>query len=83
MLSVIIPVFNEAGRITQVVKDWFESEVVGEVIVADGTKQMQERLNRVLTNDPGLGVARHYDAGYNKAISIAKDRNLNIPIPKK
>ena len=38
-----------------------------------------ERLNRVLTNDPGLGVARHYDAGYSKAIKVAKERNLNIP----
>tara|TARA_B100000945_G_C20411518_1_gene612841 strand:+ start:52 stop:1710 length:1659 start_codon:yes stop_codon:yes gene_type:complete len=55
----------------------------GLVIVADGTPEMQKRLNRVLTNDPGLGVARHYDAGYNKAVSIAKDRNLNIPIAKK
>ena len=40
---------------------------------------MKEILNRVLTNDPGLGVARHYDAGYDKAIQIAKERNLNIP----
>jgi len=51
----------------------------GLVIVADGSKLMQERLNRVLTNDPGLGVARHYDAGYDKAKEVAKDRKLNIP----
>ena len=51
----------------------------GLVIVADGTDCMKKRLNRVLTNDPGLGVARHYDAGYNKAIKVAKERNLNIP----
>ena len=51
----------------------------GLVIVADGSELMKERLNRVLTNDPGLGVARHYDAGYDKAIQIAKERNLNIP----
>jgi len=51
----------------------------GLVIVADGSNMMKERLNRVLTNDPGLGVARHYDAGYDKAIQIAKERNLNIP----
>ncbi len=51
----------------------------GLVIVADGTDQMQERLNRVLTNDPGLGVARHVDAGYSKAIDIAKKRKLKIP----
>ncbi|MAX29684.1 MAG: urocanate hydratase [Candidatus Marinimicrobia bacterium] len=51
----------------------------GVVIVADGTSEMKERINRVLTNDPGLGVARHFDAGYDKAIKIAKDRKLNIP----
>ena len=45
----------------------------GVVIVADGTPEMKQRLNRVLTNDPGLGVARHYDAGYEKAIKIAKN----------
>ena len=49
------------------------------VIVADGSPEMKERLNRVLTNDPGLGVARHLDAGYEKAIKVAKDRNLKIP----
>ncbi len=41
---------------------------------------MKKRLNRVLTNDPGLGVARHADAGYEKAIQIAKERNLKIPM---
>jgi urocanate hydratase len=34
----------------------------------------------VLTNDPGIGVARHVDAGYNRAISISKERNLDIPL---
>jgi len=52
----------------------------GVVIVADGTPEMKERLNRVLTNDPGLGVARHADAGYEKAIQIAKERKLKLPI---
>jgi len=51
----------------------------GVVVVADGTEEMKERINRVLTNDPGIGVARHVDAGYKKAIKIAKDRKLNIP----
>ena len=51
----------------------------GVVIVADGSIEMNERINRVLTNDPGLGVARHVDAGYDKAIKVAKDRNLKIP----
>jgi len=52
----------------------------GLVIVADGTKEMDKRLNRVLTNDPGLGVARHVDAGYSKAKKIAKKRNLQVPM---
>ena len=51
----------------------------GVVIVADGKDHTKERLNRVLTNDPGLGVARHVDAGYSKAISTAKERNLDVP----
>ena len=52
----------------------------GVVIVADGTPEMKIRLNRVLTNDPGTGVARHVDAGYEKAERIAKERNLKIPM---
>ncbi len=52
----------------------------GVVIVADGTPEMKERLNRVLTNDPGMGVARHVDAGYERAVQIAKERKLNIPM---
>ena len=51
----------------------------GVVIVADGSNEMKKRINRVLTNDPGLGVARHFDAGYKKAICVAKDKNLKIP----
>ena len=52
----------------------------GVVIVADGTPEMKDRLNRVLTNDPGTGVMRHADAGYEKAIDIAKERNLKLPM---
>ena len=52
----------------------------GVVIVADGTPEMKIRLNRVLTNDPGIGVARHVDAGYEKAEKIAKERNLKVPM---
>ena len=51
----------------------------GLVIVADGSEEMDERLNRVLTNDPGLGVARHVDAGYDRAKRVAKERNLKLP----
>jgi len=54
----------------------------GVVIVADGSPEMANRLNRVLTNDPGLGVARHADAGYDEAIEVAKNRKLKIPMLK-
>ena len=43
---------------------------------------MRERLNRVLTNDPGIGVARHADAGYEDACNIAEERDLKIPMLK-
>jgi len=51
----------------------------GMVIVADGTRQKQARLDRVLTNDPGLGIARHADAGYEKAKTVAKKRGVQLP----
>ena len=54
----------------------------GQVIVADGTPEMRERLERVLTNDPGIGVARHADAGYEIAIETAKKQNLNLPMAR-
>ena len=53
----------------------------GQVIVADGTADMAKRLERVLTNDPGTGVARHYDAGYELAVSTAKKHGIKIPMP--
>jgi urocanate hydratase len=52
----------------------------GQVIVADGTPEMRERLQRVLTNDPGIGVARHADAGYQKAKETAVREGINIPM---
>lgn len=51
----------------------------GMVIVADGSEAAARRLERVLTVDPGLGVARHADAGYEKAIRVAKERGVRIP----
>ncbi len=51
----------------------------GMVILADGTPDAQRRLDRVLTSDPGLGVARHADAGYDRAIDVAKERGVRIP----
>ncbi|CUS89921.1 urocanate hydratase [Candidatus Kryptonium thompsonii] len=54
----------------------------GMVVVADGTKEMEVRLERVLTTDPGLGIARHADAGYEKAIEMAKKHGIKIPMLK-
>jgi urocanate hydratase len=54
----------------------------GMVIVADGTKEAEERLQRVLTYDPGLGIMRHSDAGYEKAIGNAKKFHIKIPMLK-
>ena len=51
----------------------------GQVIVADGTKEAAARLERVLTTDPGLGIVRHADAGYEKALEIAKERGVRLP----
>jgi urocanate hydratase len=52
----------------------------GQVIVADGTPEMRVRLERVLTNDPGLGVARHADAGYDEALETARSQGIRIPM---
>ena len=52
----------------------------GQVIVADGTPEMGARIQRVLTNDPGIGVARHADAGYDVAISTAQAAGLKLPM---
>jgi urocanate hydratase len=52
----------------------------GQVCVADGTKLAQERLHRVLNNDPGIGVARHADAGYEQAIETAETKGIVIPM---
>jgi urocanate hydratase len=52
----------------------------GQVIVADGTADAAERLKRVLTTDPGMGVIRHVDAGYDEAIDFARNSDLRIPM---
>lgn len=56
------------------------SQHAGQVTVADGTKEMASRIERVLTNDPGIGVARHVDAGYPEAIEFAKKSGVRIPM---
>jgi len=50
------------------------------VIVCDGTPAAAKRIERVLWNDPASGVMRHADAGYEKAIDVAKKKNLNLPM---
>ncbi len=55
----------------------------GQVSVADGTPEAEQRLGRVLTTDPGMGVARHADAGYPKAIEFAKEHAIKIPFLNK
>ncbi|HZU13742.1 MAG TPA: urocanate hydratase [Chloroflexota bacterium] len=52
----------------------------GQVLVADGTSEMEERIQRVLTTDPGLGVVRHADAGYEKAIETAREHRITMPM---
>ena len=52
----------------------------GQVLVADGTQEMRTRIERVLTNDPGLGVARHVDAGYEEAVATARAKGIRIPM---
>jgi urocanate hydratase len=58
------------------------SQHAGMVIVADGTPEAEKRLRRVLTTDPGLGVVRHADAGYNIAIEAAKRHGISMPMLK-
>src|ERR1700746_1886505 len=56
------------------------SQHAGQVTVADGTEEMASRIERVLTNDPGIGVARHVDAGYPEAIEFARKSGVKIPM---
>jgi len=50
------------------------------VAVADGTDNARRRLERVLTSDPGMGVIRHTDAGYSRAIQFAEEHEIRIPM---
>jgi urocanate hydratase len=54
----------------------------GQVTVADGTKEMAKRIERVLTNDPGMGILRHVDAGYDIAKKVARNKKVKIPMRK-
>ena len=59
------------------------SQHAGQVTVADGTDAMAARIERVLTNDPGIGVARHVDAGYDEAVHFADQKRVKIPMKRK
>lgn len=52
----------------------------GQVCVADGTELAAQKVARVLTNDPGMGVVRHFDAGYDRAAEVAAERGINVPM---
>src|SRR6476620_9819121 len=52
----------------------------GQASVADGTDLAAQKLERLLTNDPGMGVIRHVDAGYDRAVEVAKERGVRIPM---
>jgi urocanate hydratase len=52
----------------------------GQVCVADGTSLAAEKIERVLTNDPGMGVIRHVDAGYDRAVEVAEERGVRVPM---
>jgi urocanate hydratase len=56
------------------------SQHAGMVVVADGTPLAAQKLERVLTTDPGMGVVRHVDAGYERAIDVARERGIRIPM---
>jgi urocanate hydratase len=56
------------------------SQHAGMVIVCDGSAEADRRLERVLTNDPGTGVMRHADAGYEDAIDCAREQGLDLPM---
>jgi urocanate hydratase len=51
----------------------------GMVVVADGSAEADERLRRVLTSDPAMGVIRHVDAGYKEAVRCAQERGVQVP----
>jgi urocanate hydratase len=56
------------------------SQHAGQVTVADGTDSMAKQIERVLTNDPGIGVVRHVDAGYDDAIHFAEEKGIRVPM---
>ena len=65
--------------------EWPDSDIpkgqhAGMVAVADGSELAAQKLERVLTTDPGMGVVRHVDAGYERAIEVARERGVRVPM---
>ena len=56
------------------------SQHAGMVVVADGEDSTRRRLDRVLTTDPGMGIIRHADAGYDRAREVARDKGVKVPM---
>jgi urocanate hydratase len=56
------------------------SQHAGMVVVADGSDLARQKLERVLTTDPGMGVIRHADAGYDRAVDVARERGVRVPM---
>jgi urocanate hydratase len=52
------------------------------VVVADGSDLARQKLERVLTTDPGMGVIRHADAGYEDALTVAREQGVNLPMTR-
>jgi len=59
------------------------SQHAGMIVVCDGSEETDERIERVFKNDPGTGVMRHADAGYDEAIKTAREKGVNIPMLNK
>ena len=55
------------------------SQHSGQVICCDGSEETDERIRAVLTNDPGMGVVRHVDAGYDEALQAMRERGVDVP----
>ena len=75
-----VPWFEVVRRLIALCGKVSDKLVAWMVIVADGTKEADERLSRVLNSDPMMGIFRHVDAGYEKAMEVAEKNSIQIPL---
>ena len=80
MRSSIPPPAHPRCRSTTAVVSASVIRSINMVVVADGTDNSKRRLDRVLTSDPGMGILRHFDAGYSRAIEFAASINIDLPM---